>query len=601
MEQAPHTPDTRYRVHNSYIWLGSLGAVIALLFVLLVTSGGTFISLLADPAEALPAAISLISVGVFMVVVAAIIVVMRLLSYKHLYFTIGQDEFNLFSGIFNKQRVHIPYARIQSIDQHATLLQRIFGVCTVSIDTAGGASNKAVQIPYVTKQQAEWLRSQLFARKMQMEQATTTASAAGGAPTQSGNVLDVGKQVWDEVGGVFAGSYQDAVPVTYEYGLTNKELLLAGISNNTAFAAIIVAILGVVGELMGVFSDQIADEGALLINDVSASISAGQIISGSLAGACALIFGVMLIIWIVGAIASCVNYGGFRARRRGPRIEVERGLLQHTLQGVNIDRVQAVVIKQTFIRRLLGYCELSLARIDAQSDPSESGQSSQQAQLGIVIHPFLKLSRVNEVLSGLVPEYRDVPQEPIALSPKALRRGLIRRCIWQGGGFWCAVCAAIAHILILWLLSFDSDLSLTEAENLLTITNIVCGLLYALAIVIFILDIVGAVLWARGSSFAYNRRFMQVTNAGLSRETVNFPRQKIQYGTVRTNPLQRAAKTATIRARTAAGMGGTTIVLIDVTEEAASAWLDWVRPHAQQDPDEMATLKSSVEGYRATT
>lgn len=586
MEQAPHTPDTRYRVHNSYIWLGSLGAVIALLFVLLVTSGGTFISLLADPAEALPAAISLISVGVFMVVVAAIIVVMRLLSYKHLYFTIGQDEFNLFSGIFNKQRVHIPYARIQSIDQHATLLQRIFGVCTVSIDTAGGASNKAVQIPYVTKQQAEWLRSQLFARKMQMEQATTTASGAGGAPTQSGNVLDVGKQVWDEVGGVFAGSYQDAVPVTYEYGLTNKELLLAGISNNTAFAAIIVAILGVVGELMGVFSDQIADEGALLINDVSASISAGQIISGSLAGACALIFGVMLIIWIVGAIASCVNYGGFRARRRGPRIEVERGLLQHTLQGVNIDRVQAVVIKQTFIRRLLGYCELSLARIDAQSDPSESGQSNQRSQLGIVIHPFLKLSRANEVLSGLVPEYRDVPQEPIALSPKALRRGLIRRCIWQGGGFWCAVCAAILQIIVRALIPSTLEVGPTDTVNQLAIstggfTDVIFAIIYILALIIFIFDIVGAIMWARGSSFAYNHRFMQVTNAGLSRQTMNFPRQKIQYGTVRTNPLQRAAKTATIQARTAAGMGGTTIALIDVTEEAASAWLDWVRPHAR--------------------
>lgn len=609
MEQTPHTPDTRYRVHNSYIWLGSLGAVIALLFVLLVTSGGTLISLLADPAEALPAALSLISVGAFMVIVAAIIVVMRLLSYKHLYFTIGQDEFNLFSGIFNKQRVHIPYARIQSIDQHATLLQRIFGVCTVSIDTAGGAANKAVQVPYVTKQQAEWLRSQLFARKMQMEQAAYAASApseanaaaSSAAPIQGGNVLDVGKQVWDEVGGVFAGSYQDAMPVTYEYGLTNKELLLAGISNNTAFVAIILAILGIIGELAGIFSDQIAHESAHLVSDLSTSLSTGQIISGSIGALCAIFFGIMVFIWAIGAVASCVSYGGFRARRRGPRIEVERGLLQHTLQGVNIDRVQAVIIKQTFIRRLLGYCELSLARIGARQDNTENSQSSQQAQLGIVIHPFLKLSRVNEVLSGLVPEYRDVPQEPIALSPKALRRGLIRRCIWQGGGFWCAVCAAIAHILILWLLSFDSDLSLTEAENLLTITNIVCGLLYALAIVIFILDIVGAVLWARGSSFAYNRRFMQVTNAGLSRETVNFPRQKIQYGTVRTNPLQRAAKTATIRARTAAGMGGTTIVLIDVTEEAASAWLDWVRPHAQQDPDEMATLKSSVEGYRATT
>lgn len=602
------TPTTRYKVHSSYIWLGSLGAIIAVLFALLVASGGSVISFLAGDAEdALAGLISFAAAGVGMIVVGVVIVLSRLFSYKHLYFTLTQDEFCLYSGIFNKQQIHVPYPRIQSVDQHATLLQRIFGTCTVSIDTAGGASNKAVQVPYLTKQQAEWLRAQLFTRKMHLEQAAVAApvpaaSASAQAPgtVQSGNVLDVGKQVWDEVGGVFAGSYQDAQPVSYEYGLTNKELLFAGISNNTAFVVIVVAILGVIGEIAPLIGDLFPRESTALYGNLSSSLATGSLMEGSILWASGMLIALMVFIWILSALGSCINYGGFRARRKGPRIEVEHGLLQHTLQGVNIDRVQAVVIKQTFIRRLIGYCELSLSRIDAQGDPSDGSQKNAQAQTGVIIHPFLKLSRANEVLSGLVPEYKDIPQETHALSPKALRRALVRRAIWQGAGFWCALCTALVQIIIHLALQADPTTSAQEALAVVGIVDPICIILYALALILFTFDIIGAVMWAKGSSFACNRRFMQVTNAGLSRETMNFPRNKIQYGCVRTNPLQRMAKTATICARTAAGIGGTTVSLIDVTEADAEAWLAWVEPaHAHREGTPCAPTAQAPDGDAA--
>ena len=95
-----------------------------------------------------------------LVLIIGLVALFQWLSYKHLYYIIGPEEFNLYSGIFNKKRVHVPYQRIQSVDQRASLLQRVFGVCTVSIDTAGGSNNKAVQVPYVQKSQAEQLRTE---------------------------------------------------------------------------------------------------------------------------------------------------------------------------------------------------------------------------------------------------------------------------------------------------------------------------------------------------------------------------------------------------------------------------------------------------------
>ncbi|MEG1517319.1 MAG: PH domain-containing protein, partial [Raoultibacter sp.] len=111
-----------------------------------------------------------------------------------------------------------------------------------------------------------------------------------------------------------------------------------------------------------------------------------------------------------------------------------------------------------------------------------------------------------------------------------------------------------------------------------SVLNGACFVLYAVGVLFIIIDALGAVLWFRGSGFAYNERFMQVTNGGLSRESISFLRKKIQFATARTNPFQRAAKVMTIEARTAAGVGGTTMSLMDVCDEDAQTWLDWVRP-----------------------
>lgn len=71
---------------------------------------------------------------------------------------------------------------------------------------------------------------------------------------------------------------------------------------------------------------------------------------------------------------------------------------------------------------------------------------------------------------------------------------------------------------------------------------------------------------------------MQISNGGFSRESISFPRKKIQYAFTQTNPFQRMSRVATINARTAAGIGGTTMKLLDVREEDADKWLEWVIP-----------------------
>ena len=376
--------------------------------------------------------------------------------------------------------------------------------------------------------------------------------------------------------GIFAGSAVDTGSVSYEYGLTNKELVLTGISGNTAFALVVLGILGAIAQFVGDIAPIAAD---VVPPSVGNAVVAGaQVFGGSLiAAGVAVVVGIALATWLLSAAAACVSYGGFRARRRANRVEVEYGLLQHTFQGIDVDRVQSVTVKQSFIRRLMGYCEISVGKIDA-ADSSGDQQSSGLGTQGVIVHPFVKIERVPEILAGLLPEFAGVPTTSTPVARAALRRSLIRRCIVQGTGFWLAVGSTLVCAMLAWLL----DPSNAVEAVLVAYLPVAAAVAYALSATLLVLDAIGAVLWFRGSSFAFNKRFMQISNAGFARETVSFPRGKIQFGTVSTNPFQRRAHTATICVRTAAGVGGTTVRLVDACEEDANVWLNWLKPHGLQ-------------------
>lgn len=127
---------------------------------------------------------------------------------------------------------------------------------------------------------------------------------------------------------------------------------------------------------------------------------------------------------------------------------------------------------------------------------------------------------------------------------------MLRQSIWFGGGFWLAVVVTVCLVVFGWVNGEVATGGIElDSEDLFLLSigwNVIVVGGYALAAVLFIVDIVNAVLWARESSFAYNHRFMQVSNGGLSRETVSFPRQKIQFGCTKSNPLQRRAGTDTL-------------------------------------------------------
>ncbi|MFR4804119.1 MAG: PH domain-containing protein [Eggerthellaceae bacterium] len=184
-----------------------------------------------------------------------------------------------------------------------------------------------------------------------------------------------------------------------------------------------------------------------------------------------------------------------------------------------------------------------------------------------------------ELVAGVLPEFADMPQETVKPAPVALRRAIVRKAVLRSSVFWLVVGHPLPH-------RFRGGFA--------------CANLFSVEPAVFAVarrpsprawrcswsrscSTADAVLWHRMSGLGYDRAFMSVTNGGLSKQTVVFPRKKIQYGFVSTNPFQRAAHAAIVNARTASGVGGTTEQLWDVSAEDADRWMEWVRLRSRRE------------------
>lgn len=558
-----------HKVHKSYIFTSPL---IALGMVLLVSLNGGLSNVgellrlmrTQSVAQGLPvfALFALAAAVVFL----ALLTAAYALTYKHMAYAFDEREFSFSSGVFVKKRVHIPYEKVQSVNYRSSLVQRLLGVCTVTIDSAGGASNKGVRVPYVGLREAELMRTELFLRKAQVVGGAPGSAPMPATPAVSGaapNVLEQAAAPVTDFRGAFGGEAAAAVfqePVSFEFGLSNKELLLASVTHPGPL----------VGALVSAASLALVASFALFVGDSVAFFLAALAVP--------LAVGIFLAVWIIGSIGLLLGYGGFKVRRRGTRIEVERGLISRTFNGIDVARIQSLEMRQSLVRRLLGYAELSLGRIDAAGQDG-SNESKNADSRGLVIHPFLKANQVEGLLDGLLPEFSDRPRvsDRTPLPRPALRRALLRRCLWQNWALWSVLGAVACWFGVLAI--FVAEEGVDAAGALREFAPFMVGFFAVCAVVLVVATVliaIGAVLWARHSGWAVERRFLMVHNDGLTTATSIVPRQKIQSGALRDNPFQRRQRLATLQAITAAGTGSTTVRLIDVAEDQGQAYLQWL-------------------------
>ncbi len=254
-------------MHPAYVALAALQVVFSLVIAAFFSLVGLLRQIPADQRLT----VLVIGVAVFLLALGAAAAI-AYIYYQRYRWEITDNDIYINSGIIVKKQVHIPFQRVQSIDFHAGIPQRILGIVQLKIETAGGSVNKGVIIPALKLAQAEAFRAEVFARKRSYAQGKTpggpavpavpavptvpavpavpAAPGGPGAPVPAGSPFTsrgafahpatatghLVAQAGDAVAGlrgVFAGQdFDETAPVEHEYGLTGKELFLSAISND---------------------------------------------------------------------------------------------------------------------------------------------------------------------------------------------------------------------------------------------------------------------------------------------------------------------------------------------------------------------------------
>lgn len=117
-------------------------------------------------------------------VIAILTLVFSILIYQRFLFYVEDDEFVIDKGLFNREKISVPFERIQSVHIDQNIIQRALGVVGLKIDTAG-SSAKELEIAALPSEYARSIQEFLIEKKNIEAAEVKTDSAEIGAEKTS--------------------------------------------------------------------------------------------------------------------------------------------------------------------------------------------------------------------------------------------------------------------------------------------------------------------------------------------------------------------------------------------------------------------------------
>lgn len=410
-------------------------------------------------------------------------------KWKRYTYILEDSRILIRKGILFRDELSIYTGRIHSLNIEQPLLQRIFGITQVRIETPGAKEDGSV-LPAVTSHSAEslqkWLRERTQAGSSGIgrsnettEQTTehTLKSRVSRHNEESDPIMlaqdDVQQEAnftsGDEVGlntspsGLALQSDalnppvrpsalgEEALPRTLMQ-LSNRKLLTAALTSPN-----LSLVLAFVGGLISFADDLLPDR---IYNTLLQSAGGLTYSRWSL-----IIVAALVVTWLLSGVLYTLKYAGFTVEQIEGQIAVSCGLLEKKRVLFSPERVLAVTVKEGVLRRWFGYAEVRLHVLTAESDKQ------------FMLHPLLKTSEVHELLQQVVPKFQ---AHSITASPPPraiwmyLVRGLIPAAagivasIWYFGlpGLWALLLLPTA---IIWGLIAHRDAGMNLSGKQLTI------------------------------------------------------------------------------------------------------------------------------------
>src|SRR5215210_8748951 len=280
-----------------------------------------------------------------LLVVAALAALWGFLSWRATTYTVTGNSFRLRQGVFQKNERTIPLEHVQSVDTVQGIIQRVFGVVEVRIETAGGgASEPDASLSALDRAASETLRR--------------------------------------EIEGSHRERSDEAAGPTVLRRLSSRELLIAGATSGQIGVAL--SLLAVGSQFLDEFFSE--DFVRRLVETFAPNWLMVVLIVVP-AGA--------LLAWLLAIAGTVLAYAGFTLSREGDFLYIKRGLVERREATIPLARIQAVRTSEGVLRQPFGLASLRV----------ESAGYGEDAGVSTMLFPLLPRDEVREFLRGAAPEF----------------------------------------------------------------------------------------------------------------------------------------------------------------------------------------------------
>lgn len=306
------------------------------------------------------------------------------LAWRRTTYVVRDGSLHLRSGILTSKEQVVPASRISALDTSRGILQRIFGVVALQVQTAGGAGKPELELRAVTFAEAERLRRELGHRARGVVEAPTDPGRDAGVASGAGPTFQNPAAIADDA------------PVVFR--MTTGQLVIAALTS-PSIAVVGAALAG----FAGLAEDALPQDTTEAVADRAADLTATTVV------VLAILF--VIAATVISVIGTALLYGGFTITRDDDRLRIRRGVLTERIGTIPLDRVHGLRIVESPLRQLLGYASVE----------AEVAGYAGQGEVSRVLVPLVRTAELPRVLPQVVPGYA-WPDAPLAVVPPRARR-----------------------------------------------------------------------------------------------------------------------------------------------------------------------------------
>ena len=275
-----------------------------------------------------------------------------------------EDEIHIHKGIFVQKKLYIHKNRVQVTEISAGIIQRIFGLVSLTIQTAGGGSERAV----LSALDAETARTIVDVLNPKNAEESDINSELSQEEQQKSALPDQGEHSHTKLTSPL--NHEPHTNHNSEWTLSNKRLLYLALTSGEF--GIIATILGTI---LGQLSDFITDENIQWIVDRIPVIQQPGLFFVLFS-----VVSVIMVSYLLSILSSIVRYYGFTIRKVGKELHISRGLLERIQTTVPYHRIQAISSTEGLLRQPFGLESLSII---------SAGHQQGQQQRSLLLAPLI--------------------------------------------------------------------------------------------------------------------------------------------------------------------------------------------------------------------